>query len=802
MAHLHEHCCSRSHEHHHHDHDHEGHHHHDHEAHESHEHHHDHEGHEHSHEHHHHEHSLKKQLWLILATVILLILAVLIERSPNVQSSIFNVQLTNFQLLLVYLVPYLLIGHETLHEAWEGITHGDAFNEHFLMSVATIGALCIGFLPGAETQYPEAVFVMLFFQVGELFEGYAEGKSRDSIAHLMDIRPDVAHVELRNEDVSPSSVAIGSVIIIRPGEKVPLDGVVIEGTSALNTVALTGESLPRDVNVGDEVISGCVNLSGVLRVRTTKAFGESTVSKIISLVEHAGERKSQSETFITRFARVYTPIVVFLALALAIIPPLCAHFSFLLPPSSFLDAFPTWLYRALMFLVVSCPCALVISVPLTFFGGIGGASRMGILVKGANYMDVLSKVDTVVFDKTGTLTHGQFAVEAVHSVSGDNSRDISRNEEGGKRKENTLTAELDAESFSESFSESASKHISFLFPPSSFLENQLLHLAAHVEHFSTHPIGAALRDAFPDEATDGCQVFDVEEIAGRGIRASVRLADSDETYIVCVGNTKMMDVVGAHWHDCHHVGTIIHVAIDGEYAGHIVINDQIKSDSAEAIAALKALGVKKTVMLTGDRREVADHVAKTLGLDEYHAELLPADKVRFIDEISRSEECGVSSRSEECGVRSENTSTAESSSVLSAESSSEDISLHTPHSTLHKKRHLDKTLAFVGDGINDAPVLARADVGIAMGGLGSDAAIEAADVVLMDDKPSKIALAIRIARRTLGIARQNVVFAIGVKVAVLILAAFGIATMWLAVFADVGVTVLAVLNAMRALRVK
>ena len=714
-------------------------------------------------------------------------------------------------MFLVYLVPYLLIGHETLHEAWEGITHGDAFNEHFLMSVATIGALCIGFLPGAETQYPEAVFVMLFFQVGELFEGYAEGKSRDSIAHLMDIRPDVAHVELRNEDVSPSSVAIGSVIIIRPGEKVPLDGVVIEGTSALNTVALTGESLPRDVNVGDEVISGCVNLSGVLRVRTTKAFGESTVSKIISLVEHAGERKSQSETFITRFARVYTPIVVFLALALAITPPLCAHFSFLLPPSSFLDAFPTWLYRALMFLVVSCPCALVISVPLTFFGGIGGASRKGILVKGANYMDVLSKVDTVVFDKTGTLTHGQFAVEAVHSVSSDISSDISRKEEGGKRKENTFTAELDAESFSESASGSASKHISFLFPPSSFLENQLLHLAAHVEHFSTHPIGAALRDAFPDEATDGCQVSDVEEIAGHGIRASVRLADSDETHIVCVGNTKMMDVVGAHWHDCHHVGTIIHVAIDGEYAGHIVINDQIKSDSAEAIAALKALGVKKTVMLTGDRREVADHVAKTLGLDEYHAELLPADKVRFIDEILRSEECGVSSRSEECGVRSENTSTAESSSVLFAESSSEDISLHTPHSslledtphsTLHKKRHLDKTLAFVGDGINDAPVLARADVGIAMGGLGSDAAIEAADVVLMDDKPSKIALAIRIARRTLGIARQNVVFAIGVKVAVLILAAFGIATMWLAVFADVGVTVLAVLNAMRALRIK
>ena len=678
MAHLHEHkhhCDSCSHEHHH-------------------EHHHDHEG----HEHHHHEHSLKKQLWLILATFVLLIAAVLVEK---------NLNLSTWQLLLVYLVPYLLIGHETLHEAWEGITHGDAFNEHFLMSVATIGALLIGFLPGAETQYPEAVFVMLFFQVGELFEGYAEGKSRDSIAHLMDIRPDIAHVD--GKDVSPEDVAVGSVIVIKPGEKVPLDGVVIEGTSALNTVALTGESLPRDVNVGDEVISGCVNLSGVLRVRTTKAFGESTVSKIISLVEHAGERKSQSETFITRFARVYTPIVVFAALALAIIPTL------------FGGNFATWLYRALMFLVVSCPCALVISVPLTFFGGIGGASRKGILVKGANYMDVLAKVDTVVFDKTGTLTHGQFAVEAVH--------------------------------------------------PDACDEHELLHLAAHVEHFSTHPIGAALRDAFPDEATDGCTVSDVEEVAGHGIRA--RVGDK----IVCVGNTKMMDAIGAKWHDCHHVGTIIHVAIDGEYAGHIVINDQIKSDSAEAIAALKSLGVSRTVMLTGDRKEVAAHVATTLGLSEYHAELLPGDKVTFIDGLLRSEECG---------VRSENTPAADSSLRGNL----------TPHSTLHTPR----VVAFVGDGINDAPVLARADVGIAMGGLGSDAAIEAADVVLMDDKPSKIALAIRIARRTLAIARQNVVFAIGVKVAVLILAAVGIATMWLAVFADVGVTVLAVLNAMRALR--
>ena len=571
---------------------------------------------------------------------------------------------------------------------------GDAFNEHFLMSIATIGALCIGFLPGAETEFPEAVFVMLFFQIGELFEGYAEGKSRDSIAHLMDIRPDIAHLE-DGKDVSPESVGVGEMIVIRPGEKVPLDGVVIDGTSALNTVALTGESLPRDVNVGDEVISGCVNLSGVLRVRTTKAFGESTVSKIISLVENAGECKSQSETSITRFARIYTPIVVFAALALAIIPPLLIAITQDLSP---ITLFPTWLYRALMFLVVSCPCALVISVPLTFFGGIGGASRKGILIKGANYMDVLAKVDTVVFDKTGTLTHGQFAVEAVH--------------------------------------------------PDTCDEHQLLHLAAHVEHFSTHPIGAALRDAFPDEATDGCQVSDVEEIAGHGIRA--RVGDQ----VVCVGNTKMMDAVGAKWHDCHHVGTIIHVAIDGQYAGHIVINDQIKSDSAEAIAQLQALGINKTVMLTGDRKEVADHVANKLNLSEYHAELLPADKVAIVDKLITN--------------------------------------------TQHPSPNT--SLAFVGDGINDAPVLARADVGIAMGGLGSDAAIEAADVVVMDDKPSKVALAIRIARRTLKIARQNVWFAIGVKVAVLILATFGLATMWLAVFADVGVTVLAVLNAMRALK--
>ena len=644
----------------------------------SHEHHHEHHeccAHEHHHEHHHD--GLKHQLAMIIISAVLLIIAVIIEKC---------FALPTWQLLLIYLVPYLIIGHDTLKEAAEGIAHGEAFDEHFLMSVATIGALCIGFIPGAETQFPEAVFVMLFFQVGELFEGYAEGKSRESISHLMDIRPDVAHVEVKGrlENVDPNQVEVGSTIVIRPGEKVPLDGVVIEGSSALNTIALTGESMPRDIAVEDEVISGCVNLSGVIRVRTTKAFAESTVSKIIELVENATEHKSKSETFITQFARIYTPIVVFAAIAIAVIPSLLG------------GSFTTWFYRALMFLVVSCPCALVISVPLTFFGGIGGASRKGILIKGANYMDTLAKIKTVVFDKTGTLTHGQFAVEAVH--------------------------------------------------PDSCDEHQLLHLAAHVEHFSTHPIGAALRDAFPDEATDGCRITDIEEIAGQGICAMV------EGQKVAVGNTKLMDAVGAKWHDCHHVGTIIHVAIDGVYAGHIVINDKIKEDSAEAIALLKELGVERTIMLTGDRKEVADHVAQQLKLDEYHAELLPADKVAYMEQLS---------------------------------------TLNSQFSTL-----------FVGDGINDAPVLARADVGVAMGGLGSDAAIEAADVVLMDDKPSKIALAIQIARRTRAIARQNVWFAIGVKIAVLILATFGLATLWMAVFADVGVTVLAVLNAMRALKIK
>ncbi len=661
-------------------------HHHEHEccSHEHHHEHHDHEGCEHAHHHHHdHEGGLKQQIIKIAATVVLLVGAIIIEKRCD---------LSTWQMLLIYLIPYLLIGFDTLKEAAEGLAHGEAFNEHFLMSVATIGALCIGFLPGAETQFPEAVFVMLFFQVGELFEAYAEGKSRDSIAHLMDIRPDVANVERNGqlESVNPEKVEVGETIVIKPGEKVPLDGVILEGATALNTIALTGESLPREVAEGDEVVSGCVNLSGLIKVRTTKSFGESTVSKIINLVENATESKSRSETFITRFARVYTPVVVFAALALALLPPLFS--------GDFTGTFATWLYRALMFLVVSCPCALVISVPLTFFGGIGGASRKGILVKGSNYMDVLARVGTVVFDKTGTLTCGQFAVAAVHPEKCD--------------------------------------------------ERHLLHLAAHVEHYSTHPIGAALRDAFPDEATDGCKLSEVEEIAGRGIKAKV------EDWTVCVGNTKMMETIGAKWHDCDHIGTIIHVAIDGEYAGHIVINDKVKDDSAEAIRTLKSLGVSRTVMLTGDREEVGKDVAEKLGIDEYHAELLPADKVAYVDEL-----------------------------------------LNLQRSTPSNK------LAFVGDGINDAPVLARADVGIAMGGLGSDAAIEAADVVLMDDKPSKIALAIRIARRTLRIAKQNVWFAIGVKVAVLVLAAFGFATLWMAVFADVGVTVLAVLNAMRALKV-
>lgn len=623
---------------------------------------------------------MKRKITLISVTTVLLVCAVCIEKFC---------QLPVWQLLVIYLVPYLLIGFGTLKEAAEGIIDGDLFNEDFLMSVATIGALCLGFLPGAETEFPEAVFVMLFFQIGELFEEYAEGKSRDSISHLLAIRPDVANVERDGKvsEVSPEDVATGEIIVVKPGERVPIDGKVIEGETSLDTAALTGESLPRDISVGDSIMSGCINLSGVVRVKTTKAFGESTVSKIIGLVESADKNKSRSESFITKFARVYTPVVVIAALILAFVPPVFAE-------AGFLDSFPTWLHRALIFLVVSCPCALVISVPLSFFGGLGAASRKGVLIKGSNYVDALANLGVVVFDKTGTLTYGKFEVEAVH--------------------------------------------------PTDFDERELLHLAAHVEHFSTHPIGAALRNAFPAEAADGCEVANVEEIAGRGVRATV------VGRTVCVGNSKMMDDLGVEWHDCHLAGTIVHVAVDGKYAGHIVISDVVKNDSAEAIRSLKKLGVDRTVMLTGDREAVGKEVAEKLGLDEYHAGLLPADKVAQVERLISEKPAG-------------------------------------------------KVLAFVGDGINDAPVLKRADVGIAMGGLGSDAAIEAADVVLMDDKPSKIAVAVRIARRTIRIARQNVWFAIGVKVSILALAAVGLGTMWMAVFADVGVTVLAVFNAMRAL---
>ena len=616
----------------------------------------------------------------IILSAALLGVAVLVEKKCD---------LSVWQLLLVYLIPYLIAGYDTLLEAGENILKGDFFDEDFLMSIATIGALCIGFLPGAETQFPEAVFVMLFFQVGELFEDIAEGRSRKSISALMDIRPDTANVERDGNvlTVNPEEVKVGETIVVRPGEKVPMDGLVLEGTSSLDTVALTGESVPRTIGPKDNIISGCVNLSGVIRAKVTKAFGESTASKILDLVENASENKSKSESFISRFARIYTPVVVIAALVLAFIPPVLS--------GDFGDTFATWLYRALTFLIVSCPCALVISVPLSFFGGIGGASSKGILIKGSNYLEALAKIGTVVFDKTGTLTEGVFDVTAVH--------------------------------------------------PETIDEKELLHLAAHVERYSSHPIAISLKNAYPDEA-DGCSVENVEEIAGHGVRAVV----NGKT--VCVGNTKMMDAVGAKWKPCEKNGTIVHVSVDGTYVGHIVVSDRIKADSADAIKALKAEGVTKTVMLTGDKREVGEYVASAIGLDEFHAELLPADKVSELEKFLDNKPSG-------------------------------------------------KTLAFVGDGINDAPVLARADLGIAMGGLGSDAAIEAADVVLMDDKPSKIALGVKIARKTLRLARENTFFAIFIKLLVLVLAVLGIATMWMAVFADVGVTVLAVLNAMRALKV-
>ena len=630
----------------------------------------------HEHQHHHEEENeTRSSIIRIAVATLLLVAAVIIEKKTSLQT---------WQLLLIYLVPYLVAGFDTLKEAAESIAHGEALDENFLMSVATIGALAIGFLPQAATQFPEAVFVMLFFQVGELFEGIAEGRSRKSISHLMDIRPDTANLEIDGEItiVRCEQLKAGDMIVIKPGEKVPVDGIVIAGTSSLNTVALTGESVPRKIAAGDEILSGCVNLSGALSVKVTREFSESTASKIMDLVEHASQNKSRSENFITRFARVYTPIVVSAALLLTIVPTLLG------------GTFSTWLYRALMFLVVSCPCALVLSVPLAFFGGIGGASRKGILVKGSNYLEALSKIGTVVFDKTGTLTKGVFEVVAVH--------------------------------------------------PEIIEEKELLHLAAHVERFSTHPIAASLRAAYPEE-NDDCVIVNVEEVAGKGISAIVN------GHKVSVGNTAMMELDGAQWRDCEKSGTIIHVSQDGTYLGHIVISDRIKTDSADAVKALKALGAGRTVMLTGDHENVGKAVATKLGIDEWYAGLMPADKVTKVEELLASKATGSS-------------------------------------------------LAFVGDGINDAPVLARADIGIAMGALGSDAAIEAADVVLMDDKPSKVALAVRIARRTIRIARENTWFSIGIKILVLALAAFGIATMWMAVFADVGVTVLAILNAMRALK--
>ena len=578
--------------------------------------------------------------------------------------------------LLSFLAPYAVIGWDVLWKAVRNIAHGQVFDENFLMALATVGAFATG-------EYPEAVFVMLFYQVGELFQSYAVGRSRQSISQLMEIRPDYANLERdgKAEKVDPDEVAVGDVIVVKPGERVPLDGVVLEGRSTLDTAALTGESLPRDVGEGDDVISGCVNQSGLLRVRVTKVFGESTVSKILDLVENAGSKKARAENFITKFARVYTPCVVVAAVLLAVVPSLVS------------GDWSEWT-RALIFLVVSCPCALVISVPLSFFGGIGGASRDGILVKGGSYLETLSQAEIVVFDKTGTLTKGVFNVTAIH--------------------------------------------------PDKISEAELLELAAYAESYSDHPISRSIREAYGEEI-DQSRVGAVEELAGRGVRAVI------DGRTVCVGNSKLMDELGAKWHPCHHVGTTVHVEVDGLYAGHLVISDEVKPDAAEAIRKLKELGVKKTVMLTGDAQAVGERVGAQLGLDEVHAQLLPADKVERVE-------------------------------------------------ALLKEKSDKGALVFVGDGINDAPVLSRADVGVAMGGMGSDAAIEAADVVFMDDKPSKLADAIRIARKTRGIVRQNVVFALAVKLLVMVLGAFGVANMWEAVFADVGVSVIAILNAMRALR--
>lgn len=637
----------------------------------------------------------KQKKWLkriLLALVLFFTVMALDELGVLV--GIFGEPGALYASFALYLIPYLIAGHDVLLKAWRNIRRGEAFDESFLMAVATIGAFAMIFFPETEPHMAEGAAVMLFYQVGELFQSYAVGKSRKSIAAMMDIAPDYANIERDGAivEVDPDEVQVGDIIVVKPGERVPIDGVVVDGTSQLDTAALTGESVPRHIEVGGEVISGCINMTGVLRIRTTKLFGTSTVSRILELVENASEKKARTENFITRFARVYTPIVTLAAVAIAVVPPLLG-----------MGAWAGWILRGLTFLVVSCPCALVISVPLSFFGGIGGASRLGILVKGSNYLEALAQVDTVVFDKTGTLTSGTFGVVGVR-------------------------------------------------PADAIDSDQLLAVAAHAEAFSDHPIALSVKKAYLDEAPadSGCvidpaRIEDAAEESGHGVKATV------DGHAVLVGNDKLMSAHGISCPDCELTGTILHMAIDGSYAGHIVIADTVKDDAAQAIADLHAAGVERCIMLTGDREEVARSVASDLGLDEYHAQLLPGDKVEQVERILDSAR---------------------------------------------------GNLAFVGDGINDAPVLTRADVGIAMGAMGSDAAIEAADIVLMDDKPSNIARAIRVARKTMRIVHQNIVFAIGVKLLILALAAVGIANMWLAVFGDVGVAVIAILNAMRAMNVK
>ncbi|MFR8956799.1 MAG: heavy metal translocating P-type ATPase [Collinsella intestinalis] len=637
----------------------------------------------------------KQKKWLkriLLALAIFFTVMALDEF--GVLAGIFGEPGALYASFALYLIPYLIAGHDVLLKAWRNIRRGEAFDESFLMAVATIGAFAMIFFPETEPHMAEGAAVMLFYQVGELFQSYAVGKSRKSIAAMMDIAPDYANIERDGAivEVDPDEVQVGDIIVVKPGERVPIDGVVVDGTSQLDTAALTGESVPRHIEVGGEVISGCINMTGVLRIRTTKLFGTSTVSRILELVENASEKKARTENFITRFARVYTPIVTLAAVAIAVVPPLLG-----------MGAWAGWILRGLTFLVVSCPCALVISVPLSFFGGIGGASRLGILVKGSNYLEALAQVDTVVFDKTGTLTSGTFGVVGVR-------------------------------------------------PADAIDSDQLLAVAAHAEAFSDHPIALSVKKAYLDEAPadseriiDQARIEGAAEESGHGVKATV------DGHAVLVGNDKLMSAHGISCPDCELTGTILHVAIDGAYAGHIVIADTVKDDAAQAIADLHAAGVERCIMLTGDREEVARSVASDLGLDEYHAQLLPGDKVEQVERILDSAR---------------------------------------------------GNLAFVGDGINDAPVLTRADVGIAMGAMGSDAAIEAADIVLMDDKPSNIARAIRVARKTMRIVHQNIVFAIGVKLPILALAAVGIANMWLAVFGDVGVAVIAILNAMRAMNVK